>query len=69
MSEEMKFFMYLLEYYSSYKNKETSEVLNEWEEHGITNKIYNNYWTYHTESMENAYADIDSMLKNGKPAW
>lgn len=69
MKEEMKFFMYLLEYYASYKNKSTSEVLNDWEKHGITQKIYDNYWTYHTESMENAYADIDSMLTIGKPAY
>ncbi len=26
MTEEMKFFMYLLEYYSAYKNKKTGEV-------------------------------------------
>ena len=27
MTEKMKFFMYLLEYYSAYKNKKTGEVL------------------------------------------
>lgn len=29
MTEEMKFFMYLLEYYAFYKNKKTRDVLNE----------------------------------------
>ena len=35
MSEEMKFFIYLLEYYAVYKNKKTGDILNEWEECGV----------------------------------
>lgn len=69
MAEEMKFFMYLLEYYADYKNKKTGDVLKEWDESGITQKIYDNYWVYHTERIENAYMDIDSLIKTGKPAW
>ena len=69
MSEEMRFFIYLLEYYASYKNKKTAEVLTAWEEHGIVKKIYDNYWVYHTEAIENAFLDIDSLLQTGKPAW
>lgn len=69
MSEEMKFFIYLLEYYAVYKNKKTSDILNEWEEHGVLKKIYDNYWVYHTERIENAYIDIDSLVQTGKSAW
>lgn len=69
MSEEMKFFMYLLEYYADYKNMKSRDVLRKWEESGITKKIYDNYWTYHTERIENAYVDIDSLMAKGKPAW
>jgi ribonucleotide reductase beta subunit family protein with ferritin-like domain len=69
MTEEMKFFIYLLEYYAAYKEKKTGDVFMEWEAHGITQKIYDNYWTYNTERMENAYMDIDSMILTGKPAW
>lgn len=69
VNEEMKFFMYLSEYYASYKNKSTGDMLREWEKHGITQKIYDNYWVYHTESMENAYMDIDSLMQIGKTAW
>lgn len=69
MTEELKFFMYLLEYYAHYKNKKTREVLKEWEEQGIIQQIYDNYWMYHTEAIENAYADIDSLLQTGKTAW
>ena len=69
MSEEMKFFIYLLESYAAYAAKNTGETLREWDRHGITQKIFENYWVYHTERMENAYMDIDSMLQTGHPAW
>ena len=69
MSEEMSFFIYLLEQYASYRNAKTGDILQEWEHHHLVKKIYDNYWGYHTERLENAFADIDSMLKTGKPAW
>lgn len=69
MSDEMKFFMYLLEYYAAYKGKMTGEVLKEWDDHGITQEIYRNYWGYHTERIENAYDDIDNLILTGKHAW
>ena len=69
MPEEMKFFMYLLEFYAAYKNRKTGEVLAEWDRKGLTKKIYDNYWVYHTEAIENAYADIDNLLNTGKHAW
>lgn len=69
MSEKMRFFMYLLECYSEYKNMSSADVLKEWEEKEIIEKIYDNYWIYHTERIENAYMDIDSLIENGRPAW
>lgn len=69
MTEEMKFFMYLLEYYANYKNMKTGDVLEEWEKCGIIQKIYDNYWIYHTERIENAFIDIDSLMETGKFAW
>lgn len=62
MSEEMQFFIYLLEYYAEYKNRKTGDVLKDWDRHGITQKIYDNYWGYHTERIENAFDDIDRMI-------
>ena len=35
----------------------------------VIQSIIDKYLQYHTEAIENAYADIDSMLKTGKPAW
>lgn len=69
MTEEMKFFIYLLEYYAAYKDKKTGDILKEWEEHSITQRVYDNYWTYHTERIENAYMDIDNLILTGNSAW
>jgi len=69
MSAEMSFFIYLLEHYAAYRNCKTGDVLREWDRKQITQKIYDNYWGYHTERLENAFADIDSLLATGKSAW
>ena len=69
MTEEMQFFMYLLEYYAAYRKRKTGDVLKEWDQRGITQEIYDNYWGYHTERIENALEDIDSLLTAGVHAW
>ena len=69
MNDELKFFIYLLECYASCKGRLTADILHEWDVHGITDYVYNNYWGYHTESLDNAFMDIDSMLQRGVPAW
>ncbi|MCI8639644.1 MAG: DUF3791 domain-containing protein [Coprococcus sp.] len=69
MSEEMKFFMYLLESYAAYKNEKTGDTLKEWDKHGITETIFDNYWGYHTERIENAFDDIDCLVTTGRHAW
>ncbi|MCD8095011.1 MAG: DUF3791 domain-containing protein [Ruminococcus sp.] len=66
LTKEMEFFIFLLEQYACYKNRPTSEVLKEWDEHKIAKEIYDNYLTYHQEALENAYDDIDSLLLTGK---
>ncbi len=69
MSEEMRFFIYLLEYYSRYKNINTGRIMNDWKEKCLIQMIYDNYWLYHTERIENAFEDIDSLMETGKSAW
>lgn len=69
MSEEMDFFIYLLEAYADEKAMSASAVMDEWKSRGIVQFIYDNYWVYHAEALENAFADIDSMLATEKPAW
>ena len=69
MSKEMDFCIYLLEAYAASKGRPANEVMREWRRRDIVQFVYDNYWLYHTEAIENAYADIDSMLATGKPAW
>ncbi|MDD6564891.1 MAG: DUF3791 domain-containing protein [Clostridiales bacterium] len=47
----------------------SGDVLKMWDEKHITDKIFDNYWTYHTERIENAYMDIDSLITTGHSAW
>lgn len=54
--------MYLLECYACEKKRPTAEVMKEWDERGITQRVRDNYLQYHAEAIGNAYADIDSML-------
>ena len=44
-------------------------MLKEWDEKAITKEIYENYFQYHQERIENAYEDIDSLMKTGKHLW
>ena len=69
IDEETAFFILLLEYYAAAKERPTGAVLREWNEHGITQEIHDYYELYHTERIENAYEDIDSLLATGKHAW
>lgn len=66
MTEEMKFFLFLLERYSNKYGRFTGDVLREWDEKNITNEIYDGYFQYHQERLENAYDDIDSLVATGK---
>lgn len=63
MSKESTFFIYLLEGYADYKNTSVDEVLKIFEELDILNFIYGLYEIYHTEKIENAYIDIDKIVK------
>ena len=69
LTPEMEFFIFLLEQYAAYKNTTGDKVFALWREHNLIQWIYDNYWGYHTESLQNAFKDIDSMLTTGKPAY
>lgn len=64
--EEMEFFIFLLEHYASCKNLSTGQVMQLWDEHHLVDEIYEGYWLYHMEALENAFADIDCLLETGK---
>jgi hypothetical protein len=64
MSCEHNFFLYLLEKYAEYKNIPTSDLLKKFDETGISEYIMQMYPMYHTERIENAFADIDRKIVN-----
>lgn len=66
MTDELKFFILLLEKYAYDKNIPTADVLREWEEKNLVREIYNSYEVYHTERIENAYEDIENLIKTGR---
>ena len=63
MSQESDFFIYLLERYAEQKNSSAPEILAQWDNLGITEIIYNLYEIYHCEALENAFDDIDDLVK------
>ncbi len=69
MSREMDFFIYLLENYASYKNTTADKILKILDEKNLTDFVFDMYEIYHTEAIENAFLDIDSLIKTGKTAW
>ena len=69
VSDEMGLFVYLLESYADHKGRCAGDVLREWDEHGITQTIFDCYWGYHTEAIENAYEDIGCLISTGQHAW
>lgn len=58
--------MYLTERYAEYKGTTSGEILSAWDAVGITEKIYSLYELYHTEAIENAFADIDRLIEEKK---
>jgi len=58
-----------IESYAQEKNKTTSEIMKILDEKNLTDYIFNMYELYHVEAIENAYMDIDSLIKTGKNAW
>ena len=69
MKKESDFFVYLMEQYASYKETTADEVLKTLEEKHLTDFVYDMYEIYHTETLENAFMDIDSLIATGKTAW
>ncbi|WP_297053952.1 DUF3791 domain-containing protein [uncultured Dubosiella sp.] len=65
MSEQAKFFILLIERYSDWKNLSTKAVYEKWKESGHLKDIYDRYWIYHQEALENAFHDIDHLMETG----
>jgi hypothetical protein len=64
LSEESRYFLYLIEQYALYKGITGEQVLDLFEKQNLVEYIYSMYYTYHTERVENAIQDIDRRLLN-----
>ena len=64
MSKEMEFFIFLMEQYAHYKNTTADKILHKLDELNLTDYIFNMYEMYHSEALENAYADIDKLIES-----
>lgn len=62
MKTEYAFFIYLLERYAEYHNRPTPDVLQQWDDLGITQRILEMYEQYHSERLQNTFDDIDAMI-------
>ena len=63
MSEESRYLIYFIEQYALSKGINGEKVYNLLNENNLLEYIKEMYNTYHTERVENAIADIDSLLK------
>ena len=64
MSKEMEFFTFLMEQYAHYKNTTADKIPHKLDELNLTDYIFNMYEMYHSEALENAYADIDKLIES-----
>ena len=64
MSKEMEFFTFLMEQYAHYKNTTADKILRQLDELKLTDYVFNMYEMYHSEALENAYADIDKLIES-----
>lgn len=68
ISRELDFFIYLIEQYAAFKQRPTGDVMREWDALGITELIYDMYERYHVERIENAFEDIDALVRERQSA-
>jgi len=62
LSDEARFFIYLLEKYSEHSNIPLPDLQAKLDGAGLTEHIRAMYPMYHTERIENAFHDIDARL-------
>ncbi len=63
MTKEMEFFTFLMEQYAHYKNTTADKILRQLDELNLTDYVFGMYEMYHSEAIENAFADIDKLIE------
>ncbi|MCL1798119.1 MAG: DUF3791 domain-containing protein [Eggerthellaceae bacterium] len=62
MSDQTRYLIYLIEHYALREGITGTEAFTLLEDHGLLPYVHNMYYTYHTERVENAIADIKGRL-------
>jgi hypothetical protein len=62
LSNEVSFFVYLLEKYAEHRDTGARQILELLDGAGLTDYVMQMYPMYHTERIENAFRDIDRRL-------
>ena len=62
MTKEEEFFIFLIEQYAAYKNTTANIILKKLDEFNLTELVINMYEQYHSEAIQNAFADIDNLI-------
>jgi hypothetical protein len=62
LSEESRYFLYLVEQYALNKGITGKQVIDLFESKNLIEYIYDMYYTYHTERVENAIEDIERRI-------
>lgn len=52
-----------MEQYARYKNTTVDKVLHQLDELNLTDYVFGMYEMYHSEAIENAFADIDKLIE------
>lgn len=55
--------------YAAHKETTADKILEILDEKNLTQFVYDMYELYHSEAIENAFTDLDSLIKTGKPAY
>ena len=63
MTKEMDFFTFLMEQYARYKSTTADVIMRQLDELNLTDYVYNMYEMYHSEAIENAFEDMDRLIK------
>ena len=69
LTKEFRFFTYLLESYAAYKETTADQILQALDEKHLTQFVFDMYELYHSERIENAFADLDSLIATGETAY
>jgi hypothetical protein len=62
VTEELAFFVYLIEQYGAARGTTGGAVLRRLDELSLTDVVMDLGWQYHQEPLENAFTDLDHLL-------